>query len=193
MVSHTANESIPFTPTTIATADDFLAYATQMVPAASNETVDYIVNELYPDVLDGTHPWYSEFGRGAQLLTDLNFACTTKFLAKAYGGATHNYIFAYPPAYHSADVSYTLFAGDTTTLDDGYAVNATLAYAMQDYIVQFAATSDPNNAALKAFPQYGSGASVLSFAEEGVIDTVDDMQNKRCAWFQQAMIDGRLT
>jgi carboxylesterase type B len=193
MTSHTSNESIPFVPTTIATSDDLTAYVLQALPAASAETVNYLLDTLYPDVLDGTYPWYSEFGRAAQMATDLNFACTTNYLAKAYNNETHNYVFAYPPGYHASDLAYTFFNGDTVTLNDGLAVNATLAYELQDYIMQFVKSGDPNVAGATNFPEYGSEGLALQFTYTGLAVDVDSMNNARCAWIQQAMVNGMLT
>lgn len=91
------------------------------------------------------------------------------------------------------DVSYTFFNGDTTTLDDGLAVVAELAYALQDYIVGFALTGNPNDSPAGAaleFPIYGSNATVLEFAYTGLLTTKDDMDNDRCPWWQEAFVQG---
>lgn len=122
--------------------------------------------------------------------TEFYFACSTNYLAEAFNAETHNYIFAYPPGYHAEDVSYVFFNGDTTTLNDGLPINATLAYLLQDYIVQFAKTGDPNSDSLVDFPTYGSEGNVLSFKQSGLVVEVDDMKNDRCAWIQQALING---
>ncbi|KAH6653956.1 Alpha/Beta hydrolase protein [Truncatella angustata] len=193
MNSHTSNESVPFVPTTIATEGDVRSYIESALSAASSDTIDYILTTLYPAVFDGTHSYWSEFGRAVQMNTDFYFACSSNFLAKAYNAETHNYIFAYPPGYHAEDVSYVFFNGDTTTLDDGLPVNATLAYYLQDYIVQFAKTFDPNSDSLPEFPAYGSEGHVLAFTGAGLVVEVDDMKNERCDWIQKAMVDGLLS
>jgi carboxylesterase type B len=193
MPSHTSNESVPFVPTTIATDNNVREYIEGALSAASNETITYILSDLYPAVFDGTYPYYSEYGRAVQMNTDFYFACSTHFLAEAFGAKTHNYIFAYPPGYHAEDVPYVFFNGDGTTSDDGLPVNATLAHTLQDYIVQFAKRGDPNTNSLPAFPRYGSDGKVLSFSAEGATVEIDDMNNERCAWIQQAMVDGLLT
>ncbi|KAI0129051.1 Alpha/Beta hydrolase protein [Xylariales sp. AK1849] len=193
MPSHTSNESVAFVPTDIQTEDDVREYVSEALSHASNDTIDYILNVLYPAVFDGTYPWYTQFGRTVQMNTDFYFACSTTYLAKAFNNKTHNYIFAYPPGYHATDVPYVFFNGDTSTLDNGYPVNATLAYKLQDYIVQFAKTGDPNSAALESFPEYGDKGLVLSFARSGLEVEVDDEKNNRCAWIQQAFVTGLLT
>jgi carboxylesterase type B len=160
------------------------------LPEASNSTINTLLTDIYPDVLDGSQLWETEFARAVQLSSDAFFSCTTAYLAAAKGNATHNYIFAYPPGYHAEDVPYVFFNGDTTTLDDGFPVNAPLAIALQDYIVAFARTGNPNTATLPQFPEYGNKSIVLRLSDTGITTQVDDMRNARCEWWQQAIIDG---
>ncbi|KAI1851388.1 hypothetical protein JX265_000378 [Neoarthrinium moseri] len=192
MPSHTSNESVPFVSSSIATDEDVRNYLTNAIKSASDETKNYMLEELYPAVFDGTYPWYSQYGRAVQMNTDLYFACSTNYLAKAYDNESHNYIFAYPPGYHANDVAYVFFNGDTSSLNNGFPINATLAYELQDYIVQFAKAGNPNTDSLPFFPTYGTEGKVLSFTDSGLVVTTDDMKNERCAWIQQAMIDGKL-
>ncbi|KAI8631851.1 carboxylesterase [Xylariaceae sp. FL1651] len=190
LISHVSNESVPFTSPDIQTSTDFNTRVSGAFPGASNATINTLLTEIYPDVLDGSHPWETEFARAVQLTTDAFFSCTTTFMAAAKGNATHNYLFEYPPGYHGEDVAYVFFNGDTTTLDDGLPVNAELATALQDYIVAFAYTGDPNTPALPEFPEYGDKSTVLKFSELGITTQVDDEKNIRCAWWQQAIVDG---
>lgn len=192
MPSHTSNESVPFVPTDIATDADVKSYIESALTTVSNETIDYILSTVYPAVFDGTYPWYTQYGRAVQMNTDFYFACSTNYLATAYNNETHNILFAYPPGYHAEDVSYTFFNGDTSTLDDGLPVNAELAYALQDYIVQFTKTGDPNSASLTEFPEYGTEGNVLAITYSGLVVEVDDMKNDRCAYIQSAMVAGLL-
>jgi carboxylesterase type B len=176
---------VTFTPTDIKTSADVRVRVAAAFPEASNSTVDTLLTDVYPDVLNGSEPWQAEFARAVQLSTDAFFACTTAYLAEAKGNATHNYIFAYPPGFHGDDVPYTFFNGESS-------VKADLAIALQDYLVAFAKMGDPNTPTLPKFPEYGKGSSVLRFSEVGITSQVDDMRNRRCKWLQQAMIDGRL-
>lgn len=188
MPAHNSFEAAPFVPSSIATEADVVAQLRAVYPEISNATLAAVL-ALYPAADYGG----SQFLRAVQVASDSFFVCTTRYLALALANATHNYLFAYPPGYHAEDTSYTFFNGDTSTLDDGYAVDAALAYALQDYIVGFTLSGDPNDSpagpALE-FPVYGSGATVLEFASEGLLTTTDDALNDRCPWWQQAMIDG---
>lgn len=188
LAAHNSLEAAPFVDTDISTDADVLTQLAVTFPKASNATLTYITNVLYP-----ASDYASEFLRAVQIASDSAFSCSTRFLATAKGNETYNYLFAYPPGYHAADTSYTFFNGDTSTPVDGYPVRADLAYTLQDYIVGFAISGNPNrNPAAVAFefPVYGSNATVVEFAYTGMLTTHDDMDNDRCPWWQRAMVEG---
>ncbi|KAI1411957.1 alpha/beta-hydrolase [Hypoxylon sp. FL1857] len=198
LISHTTNESVPFLPPGILTADDVRSYAQSSLPEASATTIDTLLTDpaLYPNILDGNYPWTTQFGRAARLSSDIAFACTARYLSVARGNATYDYVFAYPPAWHATDVAYVFFNGDTSTPDDGYPVDAELAWQLQDYIVGFVGAGDPNAGGTGTgpvpFPVYGSEGRVLELGYEGFRLAVDDLKGERCDWIQRAMVDGRL-
>jgi carboxylesterase type B len=186
MAAHNSLEAAPFVPTTIESEADLVEALTASFPEVANLT--YILDTLYP-----ADSYPSQFLRAVQIIGDVDFSCTTRYLALALQNQTHNYIFAVPPGYHAQDTAYTFFNGDTSTLNDGTAVDPALAAALQDYIVGFAATGVPaDNPAGTApdFPIYGEDATVVEITAGGVIIGKDDMANERCAWWQQAMIEG---
>lgn len=185
--AHNSEEAVPFVSTSITTEAELIAEVESVYPQLSNETLNAIL-DLYPLSTYG-----SQFLRGVQIATDSFFACTTRYLGLAYGNETYNYIFAYPPGYHGEDTSYTFFNGDTSTLDDGYPVDPTVAYALQDYIVGFTISGNPNDSPAGAaveFPTYGSNGSVIEFTSSGAIVTIDDMVNDRCPWWLEALTQG---
>ncbi|KAI1371178.1 alpha/beta-hydrolase [Hypoxylon crocopeplum] len=197
LISHTSNESIPFLPRDILTANDVRSYVQSNIPQASDETIDTLLTDprLYPDILNSEdYPWTTQYGRAARLSTDISFACTTRHLSLARGNDTYSYLFAYPPGWHAEDVPYVFFNGDTTTLNNGYPVDGTLAQQLQDYIVAFAQTGDPNAGGPTPleFPIYGSDAKILELGFGGFSERTDDLKGERCQWLQQAMVDGRL-
>jgi len=183
------NESATFTPQDVRTSADVRAEVQSRLPEASEATVNTLLTEIYPDVLDGSQPWETEFARITQLGSEVFFACITRYLAVAKGNATHNYLFAVPPGFHADDVAYVFFNGDTSTRDDGLPVHVDLATALQDYIVAFVKTGNPNTSSLPNFPVYGDEGIVLKFAEAGITAQVDDLKNGRCEWLQQAIVD----
>lgn len=188
MAGHNSLEAVPFVPSTISTEDDLVEALTVNFPEASNATLTYILDTLYPAANYST-----EFLRGVQIITDSDFSCSTRYLGVAFGNETYNYIFAYPPGYHGQDIPYTFFNGDTSTLDDGSPVDADLAYALQDYIIGFAISGDPNASPVPStanFPIYGDEADVLVLGSSGLSTGTDDMANERCVWWQHAMEQG---
>ncbi|ROV89462.1 hypothetical protein VMCG_10229 [Cytospora schulzeri] len=188
VAGHNSLEAAPFVPSSISTEEDLISALELVFPEISMSNLTYILDVLYP-----SSDYESEFLRGVQIVSDVDFSCSTRYIAQALDNATHNYIFSYPPGYHAQDTPYTFFNGDTTTLDDGLPVNATIAHDLQDYIVGFAITGDPNDSpagtALE-FPEYGSDSTVLDFAYSGLLTRTDDMANARCAWWQEAMVEG---
>jgi carboxylesterase type B len=193
LLSHTSNESVPFTSSSISTSADLRTMVETMFPEASNDTVNYMLDTVWPDVLDGTYPWMTEFSRAVRLGSEAFFTCSTRYLATALGNNTWNSIFAYPPGYHAQDLAFVFFNGDVSTLVDGVAVSSEIAYAIQDHLVSFAVNGDPNyDGAAVTWPVYGSSSEVLEYSYTGISTTTDDTANSRCAWIQQAIADGTL-
>jgi carboxylesterase type B len=190
MAGHNSAESVPSIPTNISTESDIENFFETIVPAVSSDIEEYILDVLYPAA-----NYSNEFLRAAQIVTDSGFACSTRYLGVAFKNATYNYLFAIPPGYHAEDIPYTFFNGDTSTLDDGVAVNEAIAHALQDYLVGFAMTGDPNKSPAGAgvdFPQYGCDAQVMAFTSAGLATRQDDMDNVRCTWWQEALVEGLL-
>ncbi|KAI0017078.1 Alpha/Beta hydrolase protein [Xylariomycetidae sp. FL0641] len=194
MTSHTANESVPFTSTSITTTEALHTQIEHNFPEAAEDTIHVMLADIYPDVLNGTYPWTTQFARAAQIATESSFACTTKYLADARDGQSYNYVFAYPPGYHAGDLDYTFYNGEVGLESNGYPVNVDFAKQHQQYIVSFAQTGNPNPASgdLVEFPVYGDGGDTLRLVYEGFKQAEDDVHNSRCDWIQQAMVDGLL-
>ena len=160
----------------------------EQLPEASNATLAYILDTLYPAANYST-----QFQRAVQIRSDVYFACTTRYLALAKGNETYSYLFAISPGYHADDTQYTFYDGDSSTLDNGYPVDVPMAYVLQDSIIGFTQAGDPNKAPVGlngSFSLYGSDAQVLAITLDGLVTETDDLDNVRCAWWQQAMIDG---
>ncbi|KAI0122012.1 alpha/beta-hydrolase [Daldinia grandis] len=195
LLSHTSHESVPFLPTGIKTAADVKAYVRKILPTASDKTIDVMLTDrrLYPDVLvGGKYPWNTQSARLERLVTDINFACTTQYLSRARGNDTFNLVFTHLPGWHADDVPYVFFNGDTRTTNNKVFVDGRLATQLQDYIVAFAQTGNPNAAGGPHFPKYGRNSTILELGYNKFRKGADDLWGKRCAWIQEAMVDGRL-
>lgn len=198
MSGHNTNEGPLFTPPYIQTNDDLVTWLKLSYPAVTDVVADYIANELYPPVYDGTYPWTSPIDRAAKLVGEFIFTCNTNYLARAYGNQTYNYNFAVPPSLHGVDVLSTFYQGQAADLT--YALYPPTANALQTYITNFAMTGNPNNPGLTSasgsipeFPIYGSDATQLRLnytvtgpnsLEPNITATMDDNANPRCYFWQ---------
>ncbi|KAL7619664.1 hypothetical protein AAE478_010205 [Parahypoxylon ruwenzoriense] len=200
LTSHTANEAFAFTPANIRTDEDVYTYVKDYLPFASEDTIKTLLTDpnLYPNAAskDGVeYPWKTQFERASRIAADIGFSCTSRYLATAKDNDTYNYVFAYPPAWHAGDVPYVFFNGDESSLDYGFPVDKHLAQGLQDYILSFVKSGDPNTkqpASMPEFPLYGEEAAVLEVGIDGFVKKIDDLKNERCDWIQQAMVKGPL-
>ncbi|KAI1770985.1 alpha/beta-hydrolase [Hypoxylon cercidicola] len=202
LISHTSNESIPFLPPPedMVTDADVRAYVAASLPEATEEGLEELLtnDRLYPDAAHAdprrTYPWATPYERAARLASDVGFACTTRYLARARGNQTYNYVFAYPPGWHAGDLPYLFFNGDTSSPDNGLPVDAALAYELQDYVVSFARIGDPNGNFTTdvPFPVYGPEGKILELSENGFEEGTDYLKGDRCDWIQKALVNGLL-
>jgi cholinesterase len=188
MVGHNSNEGAVFTSPFLTTDALLQANIETVFPTASNETVTYMMDTLWPAVYDGTYGYTSIFERASLITAEVSFTCNTRFFDIAYQNETYAYYFTVPPGLHGEDIAYTFFNGDTTTLDDGLAVNATVATALQKYITNFVMSGgDPNGSGNPYFPKYQSNDTTLVLGDDGIgALVVDTTANERCDWLMAA-------
>jgi cholinesterase len=188
MTGHNADEGLVFTSPFLATEADLETNLETVFPTASNETIAYMLDTLYPPVYDGTYSYTTLFGRASLITAEVSFTCNTRFFDLAYNNETYSYFFTVPPGVHGEDIAYTFFNGDVTTLDDGLPVNATVATALQKYITNFAMTGSPNGVDVPFFPEYQSNSTVVELGITGIgALSVDTTANERCDWLMQAL------
>jgi carboxylesterase type B len=185
MTSHTSLEAAPFVSTSIGTEAGLSAELQKNFPKLSNSTLEYLLTDLYP-----SSNFPNEFLRAVQIISDISFTCSTRYLGLAFNNETYNYIFAYPPGYHAGDVPYTFFNGDTSTPNNGFPVDGTLAQKLQNYLVGFVLGGNPNASPAGAdliFPTYGDSSAITEFTYSGLVIGTDDLVGPRCAWWQMAL------
>lgn len=189
MLGHNLDEGLLFTSPFVTNQSTFAAMISQSFPDVNPIVANYIENVMYPDVMDGSYGYTTETERAALAASEISFTCNTRYLDLAYANKTYSYYFTMPPGFHGEDVPYTFFNGDTKTLDDGAPVNATIAYALQQYITSFVKTGNPNGRGLKeaGFPVYGKNAQVLDLSPTGIKVQTDTVANARCSWLQKAI------
>lgn len=185
--AHNSNEGFNFTDPAATNSCALATYMHIYFPDASDSVVDFIANELYPPVYNGSQPWTTPFERLNVLISEMMVACNSRYLATGLDDTTYNYQFSVPPGYHMNDIPYTFFDG---TLN-GAVTNQTMAADMQRYITAFAATGNPNAfniaAGLPTFPVYGQGATLLNFNTSFINTITDPYDNPRCDWWQKGL------
>lgn len=187
MVGHNGNEGILFTSPFLKTEADIRAYLITVFPDASNSTLSYIQNTLYPPVYNGTYGYTSIIGRAALVASELSFTCNAVYLDYASGNQSYAYFFTVPPSYHGQDIPFTFYNdnGVSSTVS-----NTTVAIALQDYITtyaEFGFPSSPDVAGAPLFQMYGANSTVQDLGTTSISRTMDPASNARCAWFQKAL------
>jgi carboxylesterase type B len=187
MVAYNSAEGILFSSPFFQNTTDFDDYVHFLFPSASTSVLNYVTEVLYPNTSGNTTGYETQLTRTALLNSEFRFTCNTRFLDLAFNNQTFAYLFSVPPGLHEIDVPYTFFNGDTTTVDDEFPVNATIAQTLQGYITSFAMTGNPNRNDIPYFPTYGSNSSMQYIGFEGLgLQVLDEAANARCAWWQHA-------
>lgn len=189
MVGHNAQEGTYFTPPYLRTGDDVTAHLREVFPYMPQQALDFIVNVQYPDVLDGTYPYTTEYARAALITSEAIFTCNTNYLSTAFHNKTYSYLFAVPPAWHGFDVAYTYYTGGAVSTLPTQVTNRTVAIALQDFITSFAITGRPQAEGIRQFNMYGPDASVLDLNITDISEVRDSNANQRCADWQLALIN----
>ena len=187
MVGHNSEEGALFASPFIQTDSQYAAVIQQIFPTASAAVIAYITETLYPPNFDGTYGYLTQVERTALTISDITITCNTRYLDVAFKNQTYSYIFSVPKGLHGEDIAYTFFNGDTSTSNEGPAVNGTLASIFQDYLTGFAIKATPNAEHLPWFPVYGMNESVknVEYSDLNAVE-VDPMANARCAYWQSA-------
>ncbi|RMD40197.1 hypothetical protein DV735_g4933, partial [Chaetothyriales sp. CBS 134920] len=179
---HNANEAPFFTPPEAAVTDDVAPFVKLVFPFLPQKTVDYIAEEIYPPVYDGTYPWTDNLTRVETMISDSAFTCNNHYLNTAFGNKTWAYEFQVPPAFHGFDVPYTFWDGHS----DYAAFSPEVAAVLQGYIVNFVKSGNPNSPSLPLFPQQGLNASMNGLNSSLIGPQTDPTVNPRCVYWQHA-------
>ncbi|KAK4504987.1 hypothetical protein PRZ48_002950 [Zasmidium cellare] len=182
MTAYNAAEGDIFTFTldTPPTAKNFSfpAYVKSIVPDASPDTINHISNDLYPlSAYAGV-----ETDRTSTFNADVFIVCNAYGLQSAYNNQGFAYEFSVPPAWHTQDVSYTLFNGHN---GPGLPLVPSVAVDMQKYFTNFAMHGNPNQRGLTAMSVFGSQASMLNLTTDGNNVVSDPARMERCKFWEK--------
>lgn len=185
MLGHNQNEAFIFTSPFIQnTTAAFDALVAQQFPEANASTQNYIEQNLYPPSFSASTGYVTEFGRQAELYTDSQFVCNNLFMAQAVPKASYWYDFNVVPGIHGQDLASTWAQYPPA---DSATVNATVAAALQEFILTFAATGIPAAGSVDVqFPTYRSDRRVLELSDQAIAPTQDTTSEYRCGRWQAA-------
>jgi acetylcholinesterase len=184
MVGHNANEGALFTPPYIQTEQGLQAQLKGAYPSSPQQSIDYIMQTLYPPIFNGSYPYRDQYSRASLIIAESSFTCNTRYLSTALGNQTYSYLFAVPPAIHGQDVAYTYYTGGALSQS---VVNRTVAVALQQFITSFAEDGHPAADGVRQFNMYGPDAAVLKLNVTGIDEVRDSNANARCDWWQKAL------
>lgn len=185
MVGHNSNEGLLFTNPH---STDYEAYLSLIFPNASNSTKNFILNDLYPRIFDGSRGYTDETGRTALSISEATFACNTRYLDLAFHNQTFSYFFAIPPGIHTQDVAYTYFNGDDSASNGPFPpVISDVAILFQRSLTSFVQTGVPFASGELDFPVYGEEATVWVMNTTGFSTMRDTAANSRCDYWQKAL------
>lgn len=179
MIGHNKNEAGMFISPDLDTEEEMLVGLAHMFSNYRDESVEYILKELYPPPSD-THGLYTtHYERACLIVSEGSFACHTRALATAFDNLTYNYRFDVPPAFHMQDLAYTFYNGADSTIEEE------IALSMQKYFTTFAKSGQPNYpGAYTQWPVYGEQATLVTFGKDDVGTAEDDAKNERCEFWK---------
>ncbi|KAF2675390.1 alpha/beta-hydrolase [Microthyrium microscopicum] len=187
---HNTDEGLIFTDPSIQNTTAFNAFIRQVLLAGTtNQTYEYIENTLYPAVFNNlTGLGYNDTtSRLATLIADYTLNCNVRAVLEAFNvNKTHGYLFTEGAALHSEETPY-MFYSASPTVDEWKigVVNGTVAQTLQNWILNFGATGNPNGEGSPSIPTYGPDFTMGVLSQKGVGNPVKDPAGKeRCEFWQ---------
>ncbi|RYP26407.1 hypothetical protein DL768_011736 [Monosporascus sp. mg162] len=182
LVGHNTKEGYGFGPPT-RNETEFRAFIAFRFPNATRGVIDYIVEELYPPIFDGSHGYTDNMRRGQVAVTEFQFICSANALAHAVGEKAYAYAFDIPPAIHVTDAEYVFYSPKHSPT-----VNTTVANVLQDYVLTFIFKGSPESR-LDGIdvPAYSNNSNGIFFSSGNIIVVKDPAANFRCQWWRRGL------
>jgi len=178
------NEGLGFA-SPITTNEQYVQAIRNWFPLASSSTIDYIANTLYPAKFNGTAAEYPDhLMRLATTVTEALFTCSTSALGRGFSAVnktSYGYLFDDSLGLHGTDSPFVFYNGGGAS-----SLNQTKAYALQDYMLNFATRGfpDSNVDGLGRLPAFGNNGTVVYITSEGIYEGISPAANERCEWWQ---------
>ncbi|RAL00045.1 alpha/beta-hydrolase [Aspergillus ibericus CBS 121593] len=179
MHGRNANEGLRATTPDAIHEDVYRRDLRRTFPQIQPATIDHLLRQLYPPIYNGSRGYRDAVGRASSVTADYGYQCNNYYLNEAYRGSTYAYLFDVSPGLHEDDLQYTFYDGDPSK-----SVNATVAWALQDYITSFAMNGVPQSKIGPEFKRYGPNRTMLDLGETGITEIRDPTDQERCRWWQ---------
>jgi carboxylesterase type B len=189
---HNTDEGLIGADPAVQNTSAFNAYLAAYLPDASPEILNSIETDYYPPIFDNKsyYGYNDTTSRLATLLGDRSIVCNVYYLLEAFGfNNTHAYLFDIGPSLHAEETPYMFYADGPTKDAYGYGlVNGTVAHVLQDWVINFAVTGNPNGASVPYVPVYGQNRSMGLLSDKGLGLVVPDPAGaERCEFWQKAL------
>jgi len=189
-LSHNSDEGIIFAPPNVQNDSAFNSYVHYpFLPDAQQAVLDLVENHLYPATYNNLSGlgYDTEITRAAVMIADYFSLCHTQGLAQTFN-TSHAFLFAAGEGFHGEDTSYTFYNGPALDPVTMRPINTTIAYAIQDWIIQFGCTGDPNGPGLFPVPLYGPKREMVLLSDNSTGKTVvDNAGYERCEFWNNAL------
>lgn len=160
MSGHNTQEGLIFTNPAIQNTSAFDAFLKTVLPDAQTQYLNDTETEFYPPNFNSSAAGYNDtITRLSTLLADQLLNCNVQALMSAFGrNKSHAYLFDEGPGLHGEEEPYIFYNGAPEADQYGYGmVNASVALALQDWVLNFAATGNPNGGDAPEIDVYGEG------------------------------------
>ena len=189
---HNTDEGLIFTDPSIQNTSVFNTKMLTIFPDIQPATLSYIENTLYPPVFNNSNAlgYNDTISRLATLEADLLLTCNVNALMRAFDvNKSYAYLFEEGPSLHAEETPYTFYNYGPTADAYGFGlVNGTVAKELQDWVINFSMTSNPNGARASHIPVYGSGREMGALSNKALGTPVTDpAQQERCNFWQKAL------
>lgn len=187
VAAHNSDEGLILAPV-VEDNNGYIGFLRRLLTKSNSSVIDYIADELYPPLFDGSMGYRSNYERAALTAGEAVVTCNANALGFSYDQHAYSYVFRVFPGVHGQDINYTFYNSDKPPSASPILgnPNQTLAYVMQDYIAKFSEYGIMESPldGLSTTSAYGQNANAVQLQTDGVRIAKDPGANYRCRWWQ---------
>ncbi|RGP80577.1 carboxylesterase family [Fusarium longipes] len=179
MTAHTSFEGALFFD--VKNMDDkyFISWMQHSVPGLSASEHEYLSNELYPPIFDGSVGYTDQASRQMAFWGEAVIDCNMVGISKVVKGEGYAYRFNVTPGLHTQDLKYTFNDPQSP------AFKPIAQDILQTALTSFTVAGIPKvkGEDLMDFPSWGDEGNVVSINGESFELTLNAVNETRCAWW----------